>query len=173
MKLLLISKKPQKLAFRRCERSRGPAFFGTWAPLKCQFLRFLGYGVALFVLYFSPDAKAENPTLLIPQSSLIETSLPLGEEDEVKIIDQLIAATSAQLETEKHLKELMLQFKKQREEFIQGNQTKVHAARMVRTARHIYETITANHLEHLFAKDYLDELTFFSSIAGKTAVKRP
>ncbi len=117
--------------------------------------------------------STDNPTLLIPQSSLIETALPLAENDEVKVIDQLITATSRQLETQKQMKELMLQFKKQREEFIQGNQTKSHAGRMVRTARQIYEMISSNHLEHLFAKDYLDELTFFSSIAGKTALTRP
>ena len=67
----------------------------------------------------------------------------------------------------------MLQLKKQREEFVQGNQSKGHAAKLVRTARQVYEMITANHLEHLFAKDYLDELTFFASIAGKTAMTRP
>ena len=116
---------------------------------------------------------AENPTLLIPQSSLIETSLPLSEQDELKIVEQLIIATSTQLNAQKQMKELMLQFKKQRETFIQGDQTKAHAGRMVRTARQIYEMISANHLEHLFAKDYLDELTFFASIAGKTAVNRP
>lgn len=116
---------------------------------------------------------AENPTLLIPQSSLIETQLPLGAEDEVKMIEQLIAATTKQLESQKQLKELMLQFQKQREEFIQGNQTKSHAGRMVRTARQIYEMITLNHIEHLFAKDYLDELSFFASIAGKSSMKRP
>jgi hypothetical protein len=115
----------------------------------------------------------ENPTLLVPQSSLLEISLPLGEEDEIKIIDQLITATTAQLQKEKQLKELMLQFKKERETFVQGTQTRAHAGRMVRTARQIYELITANHLDHLFAEDYLDELTFFSSIAGKTAVSRP
>jgi hypothetical protein len=117
--------------------------------------------------------NADNPTLLIPQSSLIETALPLAENDEIKVIDQLITATSRQLETQKQMRELMIQFKKQREEFIQGNQTKSHASRMVRTARQIYEIISSNHLEHLFAKDYLDELTFFSSIAGKTAVTKP
>ena len=115
----------------------------------------------------------DNPTLLIPQSSLIETALPLAENDEIKMIDQLIHVTAQQLEKQKQMKELMLQFKKQREEFIQGNQTKAHAGKMVRTARQIYEMIMSDHLEHLFAKDYLDELTFFSSIAGKTAVKRP
>jgi hypothetical protein len=114
-----------------------------------------------------------NSTLLIPQSSLMETALPLSVDDEMKIIEQLIIATSRQLEIQKQMKELMMEFKKQREEFIQGNQTKSHAGKMVRTARRIYEMITSNHLEHLFAKDYLDELTFFSSIAGKTAVTRP
>ena len=116
---------------------------------------------------------AQNPTLLVPQSSLIEASLPLSEQDELKIIDQLIIATNAQLQAQKQLKELMLQFKKQRETFIQGDQSKAQAGRLVRTARQIYEMIAANHLEHLFAKDYLDELTFFASIAGKTAVSRP
>ena len=103
----------------------------------------------------------------------METSLPLPENDELKVIEQLIEATTRQLGTQKQIKELMLQFKKQREEFVQGNQTKSHAGRMVRTARQIYEMISSNHLEHLFAKDYLDELTFFSSIAGKTSVTRP
>ncbi len=128
---------------------------------------------ALFLLYFAPFCNGENRTLLIPQSSLMDVSLPLAEDDEMKVIDQLIVATTTQLETQKQLRVTMLQFKKQREEFVQGNQTKAHAGRMVRTARQIYEMVTANHLEHLFAKDYLDELTFFSSIAGKTAVTRP
>lgn len=127
----------------------------------------------LFLLNFSLFSWAENPTLLIPQSSLIETSLPLSEQDELKIVEQLIIATSKQLDAHKQMKELMLQFNKQREAFVLGEQTKAHAGRMVRTARQIYEMISANHLEHLFAKDYLDELTFFASIAGKTTVNRP
>jgi hypothetical protein len=136
-------------------------------------LRFKQGFTALFLLCFPLLCQAENPTLLVPQSPLIQTSVPVGGEDEIRVIEQLIVSTAAQLEMEKHLRELMLQFNKQQEEFIQGNQTKAHASRLVRTARQIYETITANRLEHLFAKDYLDELTFFSSIAGKTSVTRP
>ncbi len=128
---------------------------------------------ALFFVGFSPFCHGANPTLLIPQSSLTQTSLPLGEDDEIKIVEELIVATTAQLEAEKQLKELMLQFKMYREDFVQGDQSRSKAGRLVRTARQIYEMIAANHLEHLFAKDYLDELTFFSSIAGKTAVTRP
>ncbi len=134
---------------------------------------FTFFAAPVLALAITPLSHAENPTLLVPQSPLIQASLPLGEEDEVKVVDELIASTASQLEMEKHLKQMMLQFKKLREEFVQGNQTKAHAGKMVRTARQIYESISANHLEHLFAKDYLDELSFFSSIAGKTAVTRP
>jgi predicted nucleic-acid-binding protein len=116
---------------------------------------------------------AENSTLLIPKSSLLEANFASNTEDELQVIEQLIRATTQQLEAQKQIKELMLQFGRQKEDFIQGNQTKSHAGRMVRTARQINEMLAANHLEHLFAKDYLDELTFFSSIAGKTAVRRP
>lgn len=116
---------------------------------------------------------AVSPTLQVPQSSLMEVALPVTEEDEIKRIDQLIQNTELQLERQKQMRDLMVQFKKQRDEFVQGNQTKQHAGKMVRTARQIYEMINSNHLEHLFAKDYMDELQFFSSIAGKTAVSRP
>ena len=129
--------------------------------------------IFISLLFLHGLCHAENQSLLVPQSPLTEDSLSLREDDEFKAIDQLISATTQELEAQKQMKELMLQFKKQREEFVQGNQTKSHAGRMVRTARQIYELITSHHLEHLFAKDYLDELTFFSSIAGKSALTKP
>ncbi len=118
-------------------------------------------------------SHAENSSLQVPQSPLIDSAHSVKEDEEFKVVDQMINATSKQLETQKQMKELMLQLKLQREEFIQGNQTRSHTAKMVRTARQICELISSNHLEHLFAKDYMDELTFFSSIAGKSAVTRP
>jgi hypothetical protein len=142
----------------------------AFPPFRSVYLRI---NIFLFAISWTSIGSTDNPTLLIPQSPLIETALPLTENDEIKVIDHLIIVTARQLEMQKQMKEIMLQFKKQREEFIQGNQTKAHAGKMVRTARQIYEMIISNHLEHLFAKDYLDELTFFSSIAGKTAVTKP
>ena len=127
----------------------------------------------LFLFAGSLGVAVENPTLRFPESSLVQTSHAVSDKDELKIIDQLIATTQKQLEDEKKLRELMQQFKDQVEEFIQGKQTKSHASLMVRTAREINEMISANHIEHLFPKDYLDELTFFSSIAGKNGISRP
>ncbi len=108
--------------------------------------------------------------LKIPQSSLTD---PFVQENEVAIADQLITSAQEQLKYSRALKELMIQFSKQREEFVLGNQSKSHTGILVNTARQIYEMIEANHIEHLFAKDYIEELAFFSSIAGKTAVSRP
>lgn len=116
---------------------------------------------------------ADNPTLRVPQSSLSDTTLVLGQQDEVKLLDQMIVSTTTQLQMLEQLKEKMVQFQQQRDAFIKGDQTKSHTGRMVRTARQIYEILLTNHLDHLLAKDYLDELIFFSSIAGKNAVTRP
>ncbi|MBS0620726.1 MAG: hypothetical protein JSS61_04635 [Verrucomicrobia bacterium] len=113
------------------------------------------------------------PSLRIPETPLVETKAVIEGPDEVAIVDDLILVTTRQLETQKQLRSLMLDFQKQQEEFVQGNQSKVHAKEMVRTARQIYEMISANHIQHLFPNAYLEELSFFSSIAGKTALSRP
>ncbi len=94
-------------------------------------------------------------------------------EDESRKIDHLIDATLQKLEQQKELKTLMLQFRDQEELFFRGDQSKEHAARMVNTARQILDIIRKAHLEYLFPSEYLEELTLFSSIAGKTAPARP
>jgi hypothetical protein len=107
----------------------------------------------------------------VPQSSLAEPKNGHLAEDEIAVMGHLMENTSQQLEVQKQMQQLMRDFRKQKDAFAAGNQTKPHAARMVRTARQIYESITAHHLEYLFSKDYLEELLFFSSIAGKNGIK--
>lgn len=121
----------------------------------------------LLLILFIPPCFAD---LKIPQSSLTESFVL---ENEVAVVDQLITSAQDQLKSSRTLKELMIQFNKQREEFVMGDQSKSHTARLVNTARQIFEMIEINHIEHLFAKDYIEELAFFSSIAGKTTVSRP
>lgn len=111
--------------------------------------------------------------VIVPQSSLMRASLPVVEEDEVVVVERLIQSTEEQLRLQEHLKELMISFQKRKESFIQGDQTKKNASLMVRTAREILEIITNQHWQFHFSKIYLDELTIFSSIAGKTEIKRP
>jgi hypothetical protein len=94
-------------------------------------------------------------------------------EDEIEVISHLIEATGQRLTDEKLLKDLMVEFKGQRERFLKGEQSKAHTALMVKTARNILDMITQQHLNHLFSTDYLEELTVFSSVATKRSLAKP
>lgn len=104
------------------------------------------------------------------------TSIPdeitLSKEDELVIIDGLINRTHKQLEMQKSLKDLMIQYKVQKEIFTQGNHSKPHAFEMVKTARKILDTLDVEKMKHLFPSDYLEELALFSSIANKNRPAR-
>ncbi|HEY2810019.1 MAG TPA: hypothetical protein VGJ00_01310 [Rhabdochlamydiaceae bacterium] len=128
---------------------------------------------ANFIFIFIAYALYAEGMVQVPQSSLLEPQNSLQEKDEVKVIDSLMESTHQQLEVQKQMRQLMCDFRKQKEAFAKGNQTKAHASLMVRTARQVYESIQGHHLEYLFSQDYLDELLFFSSIAGKNRVKAP
>lgn len=128
--------------------------------VRLVFCVYASFTVGLCAISTVPDASI----------ALAKTSV---DEDEIKIVEQLIATTEQRLKVQKQLRELMVTYQTEKEVFAQGNQTKPQVARLVRLGRSIYELIESNHFEHLFAKDYLDELQFFSSIAGKKTVTRP
>ena len=110
--------------------------------------------------------------LVGPLFALDET-LSKPAEGEVARIDHLIEATEQKLQKQKELKGLMLAFHEQEERFFLGDQSKMHAAKMVHSAREILDIIKTSHLEHLFSSEYMEELALFSSIAGKTTPARP
>lgn len=94
-------------------------------------------------------------------------------ENEVTSLDQLISANEKRLVAQKALKEKMVQFQRQKQEFLQGNQSKNHTFNMVSNARQILSSVKEEHLSYLFATDYLEELIFFSSIAAKSVPLKP
>jgi len=93
--------------------------------------------------------------------------------NEIQVVDDLIALTEAQLVVQKQVKELMIEFKKHRDLFEKGDQTKNQAYLMVKMASQLLGVIKDNHLQQIFSLPYMEELTFFSSIAGKNAPIRP
>lgn len=111
----------------------------------------------------------------IAASSLISLEEPplSTAEDEIARIDHLIAVTEEKIIEQKALRELMKRLHEQEEQFFKGDQSKVHAKKMVDSASQILEIIKGSHLEHLFSSEYLEELAFFSSIAGKASPARP
>jgi hypothetical protein len=120
----------------------------------------------LFVVVFSSVAAT------VPELSL-EKMEGLLIEDEVTVLQKLIEVNEKRLFLQKKLKEKMELFQRQKEEFILGNQSKKHAFLMVSNAREILSEVKKEHLSYLFSSDYLEELVFFSSIAGKSTPVRP
>jgi hypothetical protein len=109
--------------------------------------------------------------LLIPQSSLSEPKYAMHERDEVAMMRHLITRTTEQLEMQRELLQWMQTFRAQKEAFVLGNENRAHVRAMVQNARRIFEHLIQKHLQHLFSQEYLDELQFFSSIAGKNRIK--
>jgi hypothetical protein len=101
-----------------------------------------------------------------------EKAAPLFE-NEISSLEQLIKVNEKRLVAQKELKVKMERFKKQKEEFLLGNQSKSHTFSMVSTAREILVSVKEEHLSYLFATDYLEELLFFSSIAAKSVPIKP
>lgn len=125
----------------------------------------------LVVLFISVALFGKEGALLIPQSSLQEQKYALQERDEVAMMRQLITTTEQQLEMQRELLEWMLTFREQKQAFSSGNENKAHVRAMVQNARRLFESLAEKHLQHLFSREYLDELQFFSSIAGKNKIR--
>lgn len=97
-----------------------------------------------------------------------EHTLAKPLQDELSILESLLIRTLKQLDNQKKLKDLMIQFKIQKKVFAQGNETKQHAFEMVKTASQILDLLSDEQLKHLFPSEYLEELALFSSIANKS-----
>lgn len=127
----------------------------------------------IYFLFFAPlfafSVMSPSELSLV---SVEEKSNPLAG-DEVATLERLIEINEKRLVIQKKIRDQMKLFKEQKEAFILGNQTQKHAFTMVSNARHILGEIKEEHLSYLFSSDYLEELVFFSSIAGKSAPLRP
>jgi hypothetical protein len=96
-----------------------------------------------------------------------------AQQDEIVAVNHLIEATQKRVVAQQVLREKMLLFYDQKERFIQGDESKLHASQMVRTAHQILSAIREQRLQYLFSSQYLEELALFSSIAEKNKPTRP
>lgn len=91
------------------------------------------------------------------------------EGDEQTALTELIATTERQLEIQKRLKILIVNFDAQQEQFYQGEQTKELASEMVDTASKILKIAEENQLLHLLPPFFVEELKMFAGIAKKSS----
>lgn len=123
--------------------------------------------ISLYILLSALSADLQPPPIVL------EEVKPLLVEDEVKCLEKLIEVNEIRLQKQRELKEKMALFQKQKEEFFRGNESQKHAYKMVSNAREILGDVKRENLSYLFPCEYLDELVFFSSIAGKSTPIRP
>lgn len=87
--------------------------------------------------------------------------------DNIQALDALINIEEKKLTIHKRLKELLLAIETHEEIFAKEPNNKNIASLLVTSAREALQIISSEKLEHLFTPDLLNDLRFYSSIAGK------
>jgi len=115
---------------------------------------FLGLGA----LYADPQ---------IPENSLNEKINLEPTEDELVTIDRLILLTEKQLKAQKKIKILIGEIRHNKEMFLKGEESKLHAKYMIHAANKCLNLIQSHHLYHLFSSDFLEDLAIYNAIGSK------
>lgn len=109
---------------------------------------------------------------------LIGTTFPLAgqntiiDPDEITILLELIETSKKNLEEQKKLLKLIVDFKKAREAFITEPTSVKLAALLVKSAAEVSNEIEKSQLSYLFPTDFMTEIRFFTQVGEKHASKR-
>lgn len=104
--------------------------------------------------------------------NLKETEPALVVANEMKRLNNLISITEKNLENQKKLKQLFLDYQQQQVNYLQNSQDKEVTLQMVKTAYLLLEGIKANHLIQTFDTEFISQLTFFSQFVAKQGVPK-
>ncbi len=91
----------------------------------------------------------------------------LGNQDDLGLLDELIAMTQNNLEAQQQLHKLMESYQKTREAFVADSSSQKLAQMLVKEATQILQTIEKTHLSHLFSSDLMTEVRFFSKVGDQ------
>jgi uncharacterized membrane-anchored protein len=126
-------------------------------------LWFVASLLAVSGLVFGADDGINPSTSDLPRLSSVT-----GKGDtELTKMDNLIEVTKQNLESQKHLKELVKEYLQVQKIYMQNTSDKQNGYRMVKKAQQVLDKIKENHLTQAFDQDFLSELTFFANIANK------
>jgi ribosomal protein L28 len=95
---------------------------------------------------------------------------PSLEINAVEVLEQSIERTQKNLETQKKIKDLLVELNSLKKRFVKNETSKEEAWRMVKVSANVLKLIENDHLEHLFSVEFLEELKVFSTYATKTSV---
>lgn len=137
--------------------------------MKMRSLFFLTFVPTLFSAY---SLCADSPINPITQD------LPMKEPaqlvaNEIDRLNFLIDATQNNLQNQKNLRGLILEYQKTQALYMKNSQDNELLFRMVKQAHRILSQIKENNLAHLFSSEFLGELTLLSQVANKKGLPKP
>lgn len=124
------------------------------------------YAKIFLLLLFPLISVYPNPH--IPDSPFLESIDIEPSEDELVVIERLIRMTEKQLQAQKRIKILIGQMYHDRELFLKGDQSKIHAKYMIDSASEMLSLIRLYRLQHLFSPEFMEEVTLYNQIGKKT-----
>ncbi|MCH9626827.1 MAG: hypothetical protein S4CHLAM2_04580 [Chlamydiales bacterium] len=101
--------------------------------------------------------------LLIP-IFFVFSALPLLADEEIEVVQELIAVTQKNLQAQKELLTALVQFKQARHAFVEEPTSRKLATKLVKASMCVQKQIETEHLAHLFESDFLTELHFFNQL---------
>lgn len=98
---------------------------------------------------------------------LLMSSALHAADREVEIVEGLIHVTTQNLQAQHTLLVAITRFKEARVAFVEEPTSRLLATRLVRAATAVHQQIEQEHLSHLFEKDFLSEIQFFTQVGAQ------
>ncbi|MCB1180456.1 MAG: hypothetical protein KDK55_00345 [Chlamydiia bacterium] len=99
-----------------------------------------------------------------------EPSLTIHDQDEIVVLKQLIEATQKSLNEQHTLLQSILRYRAVRELFFDDTTNSRKATNLVKMALQISNQLEESKMTHLFSKEFLEELSFYSSVGRKNGL---
>lgn len=98
-------------------------------------------------------------------------SLSVHEQDEVEILEGLIQVTKKSLAEQETLLKEMTHFRVCRENFLDNPESAKSATTLVKAALCLNRLIKEGDWTHLFSKDFLEEIAFYTDVGKQHGLK--
>lgn len=103
----------------------------------------------------------------------LNSLLAAPQTTEIEIVEGLIKLSERNVETQKNLRTLLLDYQVANKNYVQNPEDKDALFKTAKLALKTSQIIQENHLEHLFTQEFMSELNLFAQIAKKMGIPRP
>jgi hypothetical protein len=97
----------------------------------------------------------------------------LETRNDLRLLDQLIAASEKSLQKQKELKTLLVKYKQAEQAAIKNHDDDKSVAALVLLAKQVYDAIKDAYLEDYFSAQFMEEITTLALIGEKKQIPSP